>query len=131
MSKRSKELISGVLWIVFSPLALLMGLIAKTPTLTEYYVGVGLTGAWSISGVISGFGRIAGTRWALRVQMVLCWIAVALYSVSGIAMVFFIVKTRSSFGVSVAVGTLLTATPFLFCARRCQRQLRQASDIIG
>ena len=52
MGDKSKQTVSGVMWIVFGPLALLMALIAKTATLSEYYVGVGLCGTWSICGVV-------------------------------------------------------------------------------
>jgi hypothetical protein len=125
--QRRKRLVSGVLWIVFSPLVLLMGLIAKTHTLTDYYAGVGVCGTWAVCGVISGFGRLAGRRWATLVQMTLCWITVAVYAVVGVVILFYARKGPSSI-VTVGIGTLLTAIPFLFCARRRHRELREVHD---
>ena len=121
----------SLVFVVFSPLVVLMALIAKTPTLTEYYAGVGVCGTWSVCGVISGFGRIAGARWALRSQMLLCWFTVAAYSVVGAAMLFYgFTLGPISFGLMGAVGAILTATPFLFCARRRQRELRESLDSV-
>src|SRR5262245_66132892 len=81
MNTARKGLGSGLLWIIFSPLALLMALIAKGGSDTDYYVGVAACGTWSACGVISDIGTIAGAPWANRVQTILCWIAFTICSI--------------------------------------------------
>jgi len=128
MNTARKGLGSGLLWIIFSPLALLMALIAKGGSDTDYYMGVAVCGTWSACGVVSGIGRIAGRRWAMLVQMILCWIAFAVYSVAGVVMLFYARRGPSSI-VIVGMGTLLTGTPFLFCARRRHRELQSGLEV--
>jgi len=123
--QRRKELLSGVLWIVFSPLVLLMALIAKTPTLTEYYVGVGLCGAWSICGFVSGFGRIARRRWAIGVQTILCGIAfIAFCLIPAAMLLFYAFKTGIGYFVVITLAMLLALTLIVVGSwRRRQRQI--------
>jgi hypothetical protein len=123
--QRRKELISGALWIVFSPLVLLMGLIAKAPTLTEYYVGVGLCGTWSVCGVVSGFGRIASRRWAIGVQTILCWIAfIAFCLIPAVMLLFIAYKTEIGYFVVITLAMLLALTLIVVGSwRRRQRQI--------
>ena len=126
MSPRRQRLASGVLWIVFSPVALLMALIAKGGSETDYHAGVAVCGTWSVCGVISGVGTLVGMHWAVRLQMLLCWVAFAIFSASGIFIMFVGLRTSAAF-IPVGVGTLLTGTPFLFWARRRQRELQPAT----
>jgi len=126
MNTMRKRLVSGLLWIVFSPLVLLMGLIAKTHTLTEYYVGVGLCGTWSICGVISGIGAIVGARWAMRVQTILCWIACIVFCLIPAAMLlFYAFKTGIGYFVGVAVPMLLTVALLVVRGRRQRESQRE------
>jgi hypothetical protein len=73
-----KSLRSGLKWIVFSPLMFLWGVGAdRTSSDLEYETQIGLFGAWSVLGVISGIGTIAGASWAVHLQSVLRWILMA------------------------------------------------------
>ena len=45
----------------------------RTSSDLEYSIQVTLFGAWSVLGVISGIGTIAGASWATSVQRVLVW----------------------------------------------------------
>jgi hypothetical protein len=69
-----------------------MGAMAdRTSSNLEYDIQVGLCGAWSVLGVISGIGVIAGASWAPHLQRVLRWILYALLLVSAIAAVAVVV----------------------------------------
>jgi hypothetical protein len=83
-----KSLRSGLKWIVFSPLMFLWGAMAdRTSSDLEYNIQVLLFGAWSVLGVISGIGTIAGASWAARVQSVLWWILMAFLALCVVALV--------------------------------------------
>ena len=123
--QRWKELVSGVLWIVFSPLVLLMALIAKGASETDYYVGVAACGTWSACGVISGVGAIVGSRWAGRVQTILCWIAFVTGSIPATILLFYAYKTGIGYFAVIAVAMLLAVTPIVAGAWR-RRQARSS-----
>lgn len=73
-----KSLRSGLKWIVFSPLMFVWGAMAdRASSNLVYDIQIGLFGAWSVLGVISGIGTIAGTSWAAHLQNVLWWILMA------------------------------------------------------
>jgi hypothetical protein len=83
-----KSVPSGLAWIVFSPFMFVMGAAAdRTSSDLEYEIQIGLFGAWSVLGVISGIGVIAGAAWAPHLQRVLRWILYVLLVVSAIAAV--------------------------------------------
>ena len=88
MAVNWKSVPSGLAWIVFSPFMFAMGAAAdRTSSDLEYEIQIGLCGAWSVLGVISGIGMIAGASWAPHLQRVLRWILYALLLVSVIAAV--------------------------------------------
>ena len=92
-----------------------------------YNVQLIVFGAWAACGVISGIGRIVGTSWAVRLQIILCWIAFAAFAVPGVVIIFYIARGPAGNFVAlfaVAAGVLLTGIPFLIYARRRQRELR-------
>jgi hypothetical protein len=75
---------------VFSPLMFLVGVMAdSTSSDIEYSIQVVMCGTWSVFGVISGIGTIAGASWAVRVQTVLVWIGNAAIIVLGVAFVYY------------------------------------------
>jgi hypothetical protein len=121
-----KPLRSGLLWIVFSPLALLMALLSTVKSDITYNVQIALFGTWSACGVISGFGRIAGASWAVRLQIILSWIAFAAFAVPGIVMLFYTLRSPAGYLFAIAVMVFLTGIPFLVYARRRQRELRES-----
>ena len=123
MNTSSDQSVSGFLWIVFSPLALLMALIAKGGSQTDYYVGVAACGMWSACGVISGIGAIAGARWASRVQTILCWIAFAFCSIPVAILLFHAYKTGFGYFAAIALAMLVAVMPIVVGARR-RRQPR-------
>jgi len=83
-----QSLRSGLVWIVFSPFMFVMGAMAdRTSSDLEYSIQIGLCAAWSLLGVISGIGIIAGAAWAPHLQRVLRWILYALLVLSAIAAV--------------------------------------------
>jgi hypothetical protein len=129
MAIKWKPLRSGLLWIVFSPLALLMALISTVKSDITYNVQIALFGTWSACGVISGIGRIAGASWAVRLQIILSWIAFAAFAVPGIVMLVYTLRSPAGyFGYlfAIAVMVVLTGIPFLIYARRRQRELRES-----
>ena len=125
MAIKWKLLRSGVLWIVFSPLALLMALISTVRSDVVYNVQLALFGTWSACGVISGIGRIAGATWAVRLQIVLSWIAFAAFAVPGIVMLVYAFRGLAGYLFAIAVMVFLTGSPFLIYARRRRRELME------
>lgn len=122
MNARRAQVMSGLAWIVLSPLALLMALISTVESLTVYYVQVVLFGAWATSGMLSGIGTIASTSWAARLQKVLLWIAFAYFAGSGVLIAVHVVlvldPSRWLLGWLVAAMVFGTALPFLYVVRR-------------
>ena len=118
MSSRRQGLVSGVLWIVFSPVALLMALIAKGGSETDYYAGVAVCGTWSACGVVSGIGTIAGARWARRVQTILCWIALATCSIPAAILLFFAYETGIGYFAVIALAMSVAVAPIVVGAWR-------------
>jgi hypothetical protein len=53
----------------------------------QYSIQVTLFGAWSVLGVISGIGTIAGASWAAAVQRVLKWTLFALLAFCAVALI--------------------------------------------
>jgi hypothetical protein len=126
MAIKWKSLRSGLLWIVFSPLALLMAVISTAKSDTTYNIQIAVCGTWSAFGVISGIGRIAGAFWAVRIQITLSWIAFLAFAVPGIVMIVYAVRNPDSYLLSfVAVMVFSTGAPFLVYAIHRQRELRE------
>jgi hypothetical protein len=126
MSRQTSGWMSGLAWVLLSPLALLMALIA-TPSpavesLTGYYVDVAVFGAWAACGVVAGIARMASVPWAGRLQAILLWIAGAYYCASAVLIAILLLfkpETEAwGFLLSIAVGVFLTGVPFLYFARR-------------
>ena len=59
----------------------------RTSSNLEYDIQVTLFGAWSVLGVISGIGTIAGASWAASVQRVLKWTLIALLAFCAVAVI--------------------------------------------
>jgi hypothetical protein len=130
---------SGLLWIVFSPLALMMALISTVKSDVTYDVQVAACGTWSALGIVSGIGKMAGASWAVRLQMILCWVAFAAFAVPGVVMILFAVLgavgyyplktaarftlTDSAFLLGIGAVVFVTGVPFLIYARGRQREL--------
>ena len=96
-----------------------------------YDIQITLFGAWSALGVVSGMGNIAGALWAVRLQVILCWIAFAAFAVAGVVMIFYALQRSGSVAVAllaIAAGVFLTGIPFLIYARRRQTELRDAGN---
>lgn len=126
MAIKLKSLRSGLLWTVFSPVALLMALISTVESDITYNVQIAICGTWTAFGVISGVGRIAGASWAVRVQIILCWIAFAAFAVPGVVMIAYVVRDRDSYFLfPIPAMVVSTGIPFLIYARRRQRELRE------
>jgi len=129
MNDRKRAIMSGVFWIVFSPIALLMAMISTVESLTVYYIQVVLMGGWTACGVVAGIGRITGVSWARRLQMVLSLIAFAYFSVCGILMLgyLFVAIFNQKIGewstfLVVSVGVIITGVPFFYLARRYSKK---------
>lgn len=116
-----------------------MALVSTVRSDVTYHVQIAVCGTWSALGVLSGIGRIAGGSWAVRLQVILCWVAFAVYAVAGIAMLVYAIGlaggyrpstatrefTLADFAlvVGLAAGVFATGVPFLVYARRRQREL--------
>ena len=126
MAIKLKCLRSGLLWTVFSPMALLLALISTVNSDITYKVQIAVCGTWSAFGVIYGIGRIAGASWAVRVQIILCWIAFAGFAVPGVVTVAYVVRDPDSYFLfPIPAMVVATGIPFLIYARRRQRELRE------
>jgi hypothetical protein len=135
-----KSVRSGFLWIVFSPLALLMALVSTVKSDVTYHVQIAACGTWSALGVASGVGRIAGGSWAVRLQVTLCWIAFVAFGVPGGVMIVFaalgatgyyplraaveFTLKDAAFLLGLGAMVFLTGIPFLIYARHRQKELR-------
>jgi hypothetical protein len=121
-----RSLRSGLAWIVFSPLAFLMAAMADATSDIAYDIQLVICGTWSVCGIVSGIGRIAGASWAVRLQSILCWVAFAAFAVPGVALLGYSIKNSAGLdGLALAVGVFSTGMPFLIYARRLQRELRE------
>jgi hypothetical protein len=81
--------------MALSPLALLMALIAKPRSLTEYFVYLIAFGGWSVAGVIAGVGTLASAGWASRLKVILSWLAAVYFAGAGLLLLgYFIVLSR-------------------------------------
>ena len=87
MSNRFQIVLRGLAWVILSPLAVLMALIAKTESLPWYYAHVMVFGAWSALGVVSGLATMATAPWASQLQRVLRWTAFAYFAAAAAALV--------------------------------------------
>jgi hypothetical protein len=115
---------SGVGWIVFSPVALLMALISTVESDVVYNIQLAAFGTWSACGIVSGVGRLTGARWAVRLQVGLCWVAFAAFAVPGVVMMAYVFRDPAGWLFATAAGVCLTGIPFLIYALRRQRELR-------
>ena len=117
MAVNWKSLRAGLLWILFSPLMFMSGVMAdSTSSNLEYEIQVVICGTWSVFGVISGIGTIAGASWAVRVQTVLVWIVYAAFAVFGVAIVFY--GVRITVGPLWAIAAVLFLTGIVYAMRR-------------
>jgi hypothetical protein len=63
----------------------------RTSFALEYNIRIGLCAAWSLLGVISGIGIVAGAAWAPHLQRVLRWSLYTLLVLSAIAVLRIVV----------------------------------------
>lgn len=125
MSDRKRAIMSGVFWIVFSPIALLMALISTVESPTVYYIQIVLMGGWTACGFIAGIGRITGASWARRLQMLLSLVGFAYFLVSGVMLMGYLLMAifnhkigKWSTYLMISVGIIFTGVPFYYLARR-------------
>ena len=133
MNVRRAQAISGLAWILLSPIALLMALISTVESLTVYYVQLALFGLWAVAGMLSGIGTITSASWAVRLQTVLLWIAFTYFAGSGVLIAGYVIlalgSDRSSLGWLIAAMVLGTALPFLYMARRRRRVRKEKAEL--
>jgi len=121
MAVNWKSLRSGLLWILFSPLMFMTGVMAdSTSSNLAYDIQLVICGTWSVFGVISGIGTIAGVSWAVRVQAVLVWVANAALLVFGVAIVFYGVR-RVGGSLWATAAAVLFLTGMLYAIRQSEQ----------
>ena len=127
MSGQTSKWMSGLAWVLLSPLFFLMALISKVESLTDYYVQVAVFGAWAACGVVAGIARMASVPWAGRLQAILFWIAFAYFCVGMTIVLILVLFHPGAWGFEsfLALGVLLTGLTLLYIARR--RKMR--SDV--
>jgi hypothetical protein len=125
MNFRARSITQGLIWVVFSPIAVLMALISTVESITTYYIQVAAFGLWSCLGVLSGFATMGSAAWARRIQTILLWIAVAYFGLCGILMFGYLLSALLNQGAAapaqawaIALGVLLTGAPFLYFAKK-------------
>ena len=127
MSGQTSKWMSGLSWVLLSPLFFLMALISTVESLTFYYVQVAVFGAWAACGVVAGIARMASVPWAGRLQAILVWIAFALLCVPLTLILILTLFEPGAwrFELFLALGVLLTGLALLYIVRR--RKMR--SDV--
>ena len=126
MTTRASSIVSGLAWIVFSPIVLLMAPISTVDSDITYYVQVALFGVWSTCGVATGIGRLTNATWANRLQIVLAWIGLTYFAVClvliGLYLIADMFEAKNerdwNWAFFVAVGVCMIAVPFYFLARK-------------
>ncbi|HKQ35202.1 MAG TPA: hypothetical protein VJT11_07870 [Nitrospiraceae bacterium] len=116
---------SGLSWVLLSPLFVLMALISKDESLTSYYVHVAAFGVWAACGVVAGIARIASVPWAGRLQAILFWIACAYFCVPMTFVLILWLFHPEAWNLEsfLALGVLLTGFTLLYIVRR--RNMRE------
>ena len=127
LSGQTSKWMSGLSWVLLSPLFFLMALISTVESLTFYYVQVAVFGAWAACGVVAGIARMASVPWAGRLQAILVWIAFALLCVPLTLILILTLFEPGAwrFELFLALGVLLTGLTLLYIIRR--REMR--SDV--
>jgi len=127
LSGQTSKWMSGLSWVLLSPLFFLMALISTVESLTFYYVQVAVFGAWAACGVVAGIARMASVPWAGRLQAILVWIAFALLCVPLTLILILTLFEPGAwrFELFLALGVLLTGLALLYIVRR--RKMR--SDV--
>ena len=127
LSGQTSKWMSGLSWVLLSPLFFLMALISTVESLTFYYVQVAVFGAWAACGVVAGIARMASVPWAGRLQAILVWIAFALLCVPLTLILILTLFEPGAwrFELFLALGVLLTGLTLLYIIRR--RKMR--SDV--
>lgn len=124
MNSRWTAVAAGLAWIALSPLLLLMALISKHGSLTEYYVMLIAFGGWSVAGVIAGIGTIASARWAPRLIAILSWLAAVFFGGAGLLMLGYLIvlsrdrAERTYWLIATAVIIATSVLSRLFVMRR-------------
>jgi hypothetical protein len=125
MNNRAISIKSGLAWIVFSPIALLMALISSVESLNVYYVQIVCFGVWSALGVVSGIARIAGAPWTSRLQAILSWIGFIFFSGAGLVMMLYSIVALFERGIEagalallISIMVVLIGLPFFLMARK-------------
>jgi len=127
LSGQTSKWMSGLSWVLLSPLFFLMALISTVESLTFYYVQVAVFGVWAACGVVAGIARMASVSWAGRLQAILVWIAFALLCVPLTLILILTLFEPGAwrFELFLALGVLLTGLTLLYIIRR--REMR--SDV--
>lgn len=90
VNARTSAILTGLGWMLFSPITLLMALISSVESQTIYFVQVAAFGLWAVFGVVSGIGTVTGAPWAGRIQKVLKWAAFAYFTGCGLLLAGYI-----------------------------------------
>lgn len=133
MNAPSPNRISAIAWLVLSPVAAVMALISTVESQSTYYTQVGIFGLWSCLGMISGVGSFLRATWASRIQVLLVWIAVAYFSISGLLIVSYLVSAFINGGVanpihSWAIAALVLVVGLLLFYRARSKKRQRSPD---
>jgi hypothetical protein len=118
----------GGIWILLSPILLVMAGISTLESETAYYVQLGCFGAVSAVGLISGVALVANRPWPRPILEALSWLGFTYFAGSGLMVLA--VALRSAFEteprtlaalVAVSFGICATGTPFFLMARGLNR----------
>ena len=127
MSGQTSKWMSGLAWVLLSPLFFLMALISKSTveSLTFHYVQVAVFGAWAACGVVAGIAGMASVPWAGRLQAILFWIACAYFCVPMTLVLILVLFHPEAWGFELflGLGVLLTGLTLLYIVRR--RKMRE------
>jgi hypothetical protein len=126
MTTRLRTIAAGVAWIMLSPFAVLMVLMANEKSLPVFYAHLLGWGIWSAGGVVAGVGTLASARWAGRFKAILSWAAFGYFATGAVLLIGYVVvfarqKPGLLIGLPVAAMVLATSLPFLMLAKRQSR----------
>ena len=123
MDQKSKQKKYGWIWIIISPILLLMAAISTVESITTYYIQFVIISIIAIIGFVSGIATLFKYNWAYVALRYLSWISFVYYSGSGLVMFAYSVPLliKGNFGAaamvfSISFGVLLTGLPFYYMA---------------
>jgi len=125
----------GWVWVILSPLLLLMALISTVDSLTTYYVQVVCFSLVAISGFIFGIAHIFNKPIARKVLGILSWLGFIYFAGSAtfgaaIALLSPVKHDANSYALLLIffIGVFIPSIPFLLMAKKFTKLSREGNN---